>query len=106
MTRSERIVRYTADEMEEMVRRGEDQTDWAAIDAKTDADIAADIDPEDEGEIDWSTLRVGHTSGKQQLTLRVDTDIVDWFRTDGAGYQTRMNAVLRGYVDAQKRRSS
>ncbi|MGI8475769.1 MAG: BrnA antitoxin family protein [Thermomicrobiales bacterium] len=37
------------------------------------------------------------------MTVRLDVDVVDWFRTGGPGYQTRMNAVLRSYVDAQKR---
>jgi uncharacterized protein (DUF4415 family) len=32
--------------------------------------------------------------------------VIDWFKAQGAGYQTRMNAVLRGYVEAQKRRSA
>ena len=34
---------------------------------------------------------------KAQLTVRFDADIVDWFRKQGRGYQTRMNAVLRAY---------
>jgi len=38
---------------------------------------------------------------KTQITLRIDTDIVDFFRHTGKRYQTRINAVLRGYVEAQ-----
>lgn len=40
---------------------------------------------------------------KRQLTLRLDPDIVDFFKAQGKGYQTRMNAVLRVYVDAMKK---
>lgn len=43
---------------------------------------------------------------KKQLTLRLDADLIDWFRrraADGDGYQTRINAALREYVDAHRR---
>jgi uncharacterized protein (DUF4415 family) len=37
---------------------------------------------------------------KVPVTLRVDPDVLDWFKGEGEGYQTRMNAVLRAYRDA------
>lgn len=40
--------------------------------------------------------------GKTSVYLRLDSDIVDWFRTRGPGHLTRMNAVLRAYVDAHR----
>lgn len=39
---------------------------------------------------------------KKQITMRLDEDILDWFKASGKGYQTRMNAVLRAYVGAQR----
>jgi uncharacterized protein (DUF4415 family) len=39
---------------------------------------------------------------KTQITLRVDTDVLEWFRKRGAGYQSRINAVLRAYKQAHK----
>lgn len=39
---------------------------------------------------------------KSQLTLRLDKDVLDWFRKQGQGYQTRINALLRAYMDAHK----
>ena len=42
---------------------------------------------------------------KEQLAVRFDQDVVAWFRAHGHGYQTRMNAVLRAYVEAQKESS-
>lgn len=39
---------------------------------------------------------------KVLLSLRVDADVVDWFRSQGAGYQSRMNALLRAYMEAHK----
>jgi uncharacterized protein (DUF4415 family) len=40
---------------------------------------------------------------KRQITLRLDADVLDFFRHTGSRYQTRINAVLRSYVDAHKR---
>ncbi len=39
---------------------------------------------------------------KSLLSLRVDADVVEWFKAQGAGYQSRMNALLRAYMEAQK----
>jgi uncharacterized protein (DUF4415 family) len=41
---------------------------------------------------------------KKLLSLRLDTDVVDWFRNQGPGYQTRINAVLRAFVTQQGKR--
>lgn len=39
---------------------------------------------------------------KAQLTIRVDRDVLEWFRKQGRGYQTRISAVLRAYMEANK----
>ncbi|HVF42893.1 MAG TPA: BrnA antitoxin family protein [Pyrinomonadaceae bacterium] len=39
---------------------------------------------------------------KAQLTLRLDSDVLDWFRKQGQGYQTKINALLRAYMNAHK----
>jgi|SRR5437773_9675327 len=39
---------------------------------------------------------------KTLLSLRVDSDVVEWFRAQGRGYQSRMNALLRAYMDAHR----
>jgi uncharacterized protein (DUF4415 family) len=41
---------------------------------------------------------------KTEVTIRLDSDVVDFFRNAGKGYQTRMNAVLRAYMLADKKR--
>ena len=52
----------------------------------------------------WSKARVVYPEGgKTQLTVRFDADLVEWFRSRGKGYQTRMNAVLRAYVEAMRK---
>jgi len=40
---------------------------------------------------------------KAQLTIRVDIEVLDWFRDQGRGYQTRINALLRAYMEAHKK---
>ena len=53
---------------------------------------------------DMLKLQVNWPRHKQPVNLRIDSDIIEWFRRGGAGYQTRMNAVLRAFVDAQPKR--
>jgi uncharacterized protein (DUF4415 family) len=53
----------------------------------------------------WKSARVAMPTGKTSVHLRLDSDIVDWFRAHGKGHLTRMNAVLRAYVEAQKQRT-
>lgn len=102
MMKSDNIVRYTADEIDDKIRRGEDRTDWERVNNLTYEEIEASVDFEDEGTFDWSTARAGMPPLKRQLTVRLDQDIIDWFKSQGPGYQTRMNAVLRSYVDAHR----
>jgi uncharacterized protein (DUF4415 family) len=105
MQKNERIVRYSADELAAMRQRGEGQTDFARLDAMTEEELEASIDHDEEGEIDWSTVQIGIPGPKRQLTVRFDQDIIEWFKAQGAGYQTRMNAVLRSFVEAQKKQT-
>ncbi|MBS0165944.1 MAG: BrnA antitoxin family protein [Nitrospira sp.] len=44
-------------------------------------------------------------SVKTHLSLRLDEDVVEWFKRQGAGYQTKINAVLRSYVQAHSAKS-
>jgi uncharacterized protein (DUF4415 family) len=63
------------------------------------------IDTSDIPELDeafFRNARLVMPEGKRQVTLRIDADVLDWFRARGKGYQSRMNAVLRAYVAAQR----
>lgn len=99
----ERITRVTL----ARARRMKSKTDWARVDALTDGDIERAVadDPDaapfwtDE---DWKHARVVWPQGKAPVTLRLDKDIIAWFKERGRGYQTRINAVLRAFVEAQK----
>jgi len=64
-----------------------------------------DIDCSDIPELDdnfWAKARVVEPRSKQAVTIRYDYDVLEWFKAQGKGYQTRMNAVLRAYVEAHQ----
>ena len=80
-------------------------SDWARVDAMTDADIerAIDEDPDAAPRLDEEWFRnaeVGFAMSKVATSIRVDNDVMDWFKGQGRGWQTRMNAVLRAYAKA------
>ncbi len=106
----ENIVRYTIEEIEAMRARGESLTDWARVEAMTDEDIERamrdDPDWKDHMDIDWSKARMVFPDKKKAISIRLDPDIIDFFQATGKGYQTRINAVLRHFVDEQKRSKS
>lgn len=108
MTNDEKIVRYSAAELRAMRDRGESQTDVARVRAKTEEQLEQDIasDP-DWADIprDWrKNAELIMPGPKQLLSLRLDQDVVQWFRDQGPGYQTRINAVLRAFVQEQTKR--
>ena len=51
----------------------------------------------------WDKAEVKFPVSKQPVNLRIDADILEFFKEGGRGYQTRIHAVLRSYVDAQRR---
>ena len=65
---------------------------------------AADEDNPATEEADWAEATVGLPPRKTRIHAIVDADVVAWFKSHGPGYQTRMNAVLRRYMEAQRRK--
>jgi uncharacterized protein (DUF4415 family) len=77
------------------------RTNWKKLAAKPDAEI----DTSDVPELDEDFFRhaeVRMPKAKQMVSLRLDSDVLDWFKRQGKGYQTRVNAVLRAYIEAHK----
>jgi uncharacterized protein (DUF4415 family) len=104
----ENITSYTAEEVEAMIARGQDRTDWARIDAMTEeeleAAIASDPDWRDVPRDWYKDAKPWLPKGaKRQVTLRLDPDLLDWFKGQGRGWQTRINAALRAYMQAHER---
>jgi uncharacterized protein (DUF4415 family) len=85
------------------------QTNWERLDALKDADIDLSDIPEITPEMfAKAVVRRGlkPVPNKAQVTLRLDSDVLAWFKKQGNSYQTRINALLRAYMEAHRERSS
>jgi len=91
MKKKPTIVRYTLGEVEAIRERGGDPT---RLDAPEAESLGKDF---------WNSAHVVMPPGKTSVHLRLDRDVVEWFKARGKGHLTRMNAVLRAYVDAHGR---
>jgi uncharacterized protein (DUF4415 family) len=81
------------------------RTDWGRVDALKDEELDLSDTPEVSPEMfARAVVRRGlkPVPRKAQLTLRLDSDVLEWFRKQGQGYQTKINALLRAYMDAHK----
>ena len=84
-------------------------TDWARIDAMRDEDIDFSDSPELTPEMFAKAVvrhRIQHRPKKVQLTLRLEEDVLAWFRARGRGYQTQINDLLRAYMEAYEQEST
>ena len=99
--RNERIIRRKWGER----RRG--KTDWAAVDALTDKEIEEAVRSDPDAvpiDIDWSKAVLVIPPKKKAISIRVDEDVLDYFKKQGAGYQRRMNAVLCSYIQQKRKK--
>ena len=83
----------------------ESLTDWERFDALQDEDIDLSDAPEITPELfAKAVVRRGlkPPPSKQQITIRLDEDVLGWFRAQGDGYQTRINSLLRAYMEAHQ----
>jgi len=87
------MTRMSLDEMRKM----KSQTDWERLKGAPDHEGEPEID------VDWTKAQLVEPESKKLISLRIDADIVEFFRRQGKGYQTRMNAVLRAYKEAQEK---
>jgi uncharacterized protein (DUF4415 family) len=80
------------------------KTDWSRFDEMTDADVEAAVrrDPDAAPLVDddwFKTARVIEPAIKEAISIRVDKDVLDFFRATSERYQTKINAVLRAYME-------
>lgn len=98
----ERIVRRTRDALP----RG--RTDWERVDGMSEAEVEAaaradaDNQPWTEEELRDARLVMPEDRGKVPISIRLDAEVLDYFREQGRGYQSRINAVLRAYVRSRR----
>ena len=82
------------------------QTDWQRLDLMSDEDLDLSDCPEITPEMFAKAIvRRGGLPAKKakaQVTLRVDTDVLNWFKSQGRGYQTQINQLLRAYMEAHQ----
>jgi uncharacterized protein (DUF4415 family) len=81
------------------------QSDWARVKQMADAEIDLTETPELTPQMfAQAIVRQGlkPVPRKRQLTLRLDQDVIAWFREQGRGYQTQINMLLRAYMEAHK----
>lgn len=92
--KKKRILKQSADEPSRLARMTDEDIDTSEIPEVTPDRFAEAV------------VRYGLNppAPKAQLTLRLDRDVLDWFRSQGRGYQTRINALLRAYMNANERR--
>jgi uncharacterized protein (DUF4415 family) len=91
------IVRYSEVELRVMKAAGRTHTDWAEAARKSVPDGS---DPDDAMEpVSWGTAVLPMPKRKEHTNLRIDADVMEFFRKQGRGYQTKINAVLRSYVE-------
>ena len=86
----------------------EDRTDWARLESMSDEEITgiAKADPDNPlwTAQDWRKAEIVRAQPpKKAIHMNVDQDVLDWFKRQGRGYQTRINAVLRSYYEAHGR---
>ena len=80
------------------------RTDWARVDALRDQEIDYSEIPE-LGDDFFKSAVLRMPEPKALVTLRLDRDVLEWFKKQGPRYQTRINALLRAYVEAKKRQA-
>lgn len=77
------------------------KTDWKRLDAMTDEKIDISDIPE-AGDDFFKKAVLVMPRPKSVVTLRVDAEVLEWFRAKGKGYQTLMNAVLKGWIEQHR----
>jgi len=76
------------------------KTDWKRLDSMKEDDINYDDIPELSADFfEKAELKL---PSKKSITLRVDGDVLEWFKSQGQGYQTRINKLLRKYMEHQQ----
>jgi len=103
MKKDRHMKSYTAAELK--VKRADSRTDLTKVDAMTDEELERRIaEDEDERDLkpDWTRAKLVLSSPKQSVHLRLEQDIIDFFKSHGKGHIARMQAVLKAYVDAHR----
>lgn len=102
----QRIKKFSSRGLKKLRQAGKSRSDWSRVRQLKDDDIDFSDSPEITPEMFAKAIvRRGLPvkSHKAQLTLRIDGDVLKWFKSRGRGYQTHINALLRAYKEAHGR---
>ena len=109
-----KIVRHTSEELKAMIARGEDRTDWERLGNMTEEEIEAnayaDADNPPLTDEELATVRVvRHGRGrpkkerpKKAVSLRIDPEVLAYFKGTGKGWQSRIDAALKEWMKEHK----
>ena len=87
--------------MKKISSKTRSKTNWTRVDSLSDRDIDySDIPELDKDFFKSATLVLPEP--KTTMTIRLDQQVLEWFKAKGPGYQTRINALLRAYMEAHK----
>jgi len=85
-------------------------TDWSRLNSQSDVDIenAVLTDPDSfiPDAVFWDNARIVMPQCKQQITLKLDAPVIAYFKRSGKGYNTRINAVLKSFIEASEKQTS
>jgi uncharacterized protein (DUF4415 family) len=88
----------------EISMNAESKTDWERLSRLSDEEIhasaMADPDALPTSEAFWNNARLVYPEAKETITIRLDKEMLMWFKSQGKGYQSRINAVLCAYMKA------
>jgi uncharacterized protein (DUF4415 family) len=100
---SDDVTRVTLEDADEL----ESNTDWDRVNALTDEEIHQAVEEDPDAFLlddDWfeNAILVSPSAEKERISIRLDKDILEFFRAGGQGYQSRINKVLREYMAVQR----
>lgn len=79
------------------------QTDWQRLDAMRDEDIDLSDCPEaTPAQFDKAVIRKRGKSAIKTTAVQIDIDVLEWFKSQGQGYQTQINQLLRSYMESHQ----
>ena len=98
-------MKKTITKMKQREGLDRDQTDWERLNSMSDDNIDySDIPPLDDSF--FKNAKIVMPPEKTHLSLRLDADVITWLKSQGKGYQSRINAILRSYYEAHKEDTS
>ena len=101
MKKGKNIVKYTAAQLK--AKRGESVTDFKKLDAMSEQQLENLIFEDERGiRPDWTKAKLILPRAKHSVHLRLEEDIIDFFKENGRGHLSRMQAVLKAYMDSHK----